>query len=187
MFRNRVYRDADSCMQRYVAGYDVPCIYNSSCPVDEYRTRFFGLGKTNNFIVMPVRYAPHIRTRAIKCVDLVAWNQMPFREGSKTRMHLEKKKELNAVLAQYGPPPLSLSIPPHLRQQSTIYFPSLEETTHLLCSCNINFYIQLNSINRSNPGHNPQSPLGPRGLEGTPFIGCVNTVKKYLWPVRIRR
>ena len=41
---------------------------------------------------------------ATQFVDLVAWNQMPFREGSKTRMHLEKKKELNVELAQSGPP-----------------------------------------------------------------------------------
>ena len=65
VFRNGVYRDADSCLQRYIAGSDVPYIHNSSSTVDEYRTRFFGLGKTNNFIVMLVRYAPHIRTRAI--------------------------------------------------------------------------------------------------------------------------
>ena len=65
VFRNRVYRDTDSCLQRYGAGCDVPCNLNPSYPVDEYRTRFFGLGETNNFIVMPVRYAPHIRIRAI--------------------------------------------------------------------------------------------------------------------------
>ena len=47
-------------------------------------------------------------------VDLIAWNQMPFREGSKMRMHLEKKKELNAELAQSGPPHHRYQHPPSL-------------------------------------------------------------------------
>ena len=44
----------------------------------------------------------------------------------------------------------------------------------------------MNSTNCSNPGYNPQAPLGPPRLERNPFIGCVSIIKKkILWPIGI--
>ena len=74
-----------------------------------------------------------------------------------------------------------------------IISPSLKETTQLLCLSSaahvlyIIFYIQLNSINRLNPGppNQSKSPPCPLRLEGT-FVGCVMQQKiRHIWPIGI--
>ena len=104
----------------------------------------------------------------LQCVNLVLWTQIPFREGSKTQIYLEKKR-IKHRPCTVRPNPSLLSIPP-----SPVFINRVQFISHcwkkLLSICAhvyINCYIQLNSINRSNPGPNPQAPLGPLGLEGT--------------------
>ena len=88
----------------------------------------------------------------LQCVDLVVWNQMPLGRRLK-REYTQKKKELNATLAQSGPHDYRFRYPPIFANRVQFISHNKKKLPTFCAYVYINFYIQLNSINRSNTGH----------------------------------